>query len=60
MPLRLIAVFSACQDIVIDAYRIESFTLQDQGIATMLYIYGYRLGMLVSGGFALYLATTLT
>jgi len=55
----LIAVFSACQDIVIDAYRIESFTLQDQGIATMLYIYGYRLGMLVSGGFALYLATTL-
>ncbi len=53
----LIAVFSACQDIVIDAYRIENFTLQDQGIATMIYVYGYRFGMLISGGFALYLAT---
>ena len=54
----LIAVFSACQDIVIDAYRIENFSLQDQGIATMIYIYGYRLGMLLSGGFALFLATS--
>jgi len=53
----LIAVFSACQDIVIDSYRIENFILQDQGIATMIYIYGYRFGMLFSGGFALYLAT---
>ena len=53
----LIAVFSACQDIVIDAYRIENFTLQNQGIATMIYVYGYRFGMLISGGFALYLAT---
>jgi PAT family beta-lactamase induction signal transducer AmpG len=55
----LIAVFSACQDIVIDAYRIEHFTQQDQGIATMLYIYGYRFGVLFAGGFALFLSTTI-
>jgi len=56
----LIAIFSACQDIVIDAYRIEIFTGKDQGFATMLYIYGYRLGMLFSGGLALFLASKIS
>jgi len=45
----LIAFCSASQDIVIDAWRIETFPpgLQPAGMAT--YVWGYRVGMLVSG-----------
>ncbi len=52
----LIAVFSATQDMAIDAYRIEKVKAEDQGIATSFYVYGYRIGMLVSGAFALVLS----
>jgi PAT family beta-lactamase induction signal transducer AmpG len=52
----LIAFSSATQDLVIDAYRIENFQPQDQGIAASSYVYGYRIGMLVSGAFALVLS----
>ncbi len=52
----LIAFASASQDIVIDAYRIELFKKEDQGLAAGLYVYGYRLGMLISGALALVLA----
>jgi PAT family beta-lactamase induction signal transducer AmpG len=51
-----IAFVSATQDIVIDAYRIEKITDEDQGIATAFYIYGYRIGVLFTGAFALYLS----
>ncbi len=51
-----IAFFSASQDIVIDAYRIESLAPQQQGAGSAVTIYGYRLGMLISGAGALYLA----
>lgn len=51
-----IAFFSASQDIVIDAYRIESLRPQQQGAGSAVTIYGYRLGMLVSGAGALFLA----
>ncbi len=49
----LIAFFSASQDIVIDAYRIESIKEENQAIAASMYIYGYYIGMLVSGALAL-------
>ncbi len=52
----LIAFFSASQDIVIDAYRIESLSPQQQGAGSAVTIYGYRLGMLISGAGALFLA----
>ena len=52
----LIAFFSASQDIVIDAYRIESLSPQQQGAGSAMSVYGYRLGMLVSGAGALFLA----
>ncbi len=50
----LIALFSATQDIAIDAYRREIMTDDEQGIGASLYVYGYRLGMLVSSGFGLW------
>ena len=48
---------SATQDIVIDAYRIESAGVQLQALMSATYIAGYRIGMLVAGAGALYLAS---
>lgn len=52
----LVALFSASQDIVIDAYRREILPDEELGLGSSLYVTGYRLAMLVSGAFALYLA----
>ncbi len=46
----LIATASATQDIAVDAWRIESFDADDQGLATAIYIWGYRLAMLAASG----------
>jgi PAT family beta-lactamase induction signal transducer AmpG len=51
-----ICFVSATQDIVVDAYRIEEIKPEDQGIATGMYVYGYRIGMLISGAVALFLS----
>lgn len=48
---------SATQDIVIDAFRIESAPSEMQGILSSTYIAGYRGGMIASGAGALYLAS---
>jgi MFS transporter, PAT family, beta-lactamase induction signal transducer AmpG len=50
---------SATQDIVIDAYRIESAESEMQAICSATYIAGYRVAMIVSGAGALYLASYL-
>lgn len=47
---------SATQDIVIDAYRIESADKSLQTILSAMYVAGYRVGMIVAGAGALYLA----
>jgi len=47
---------SATQDIVIDAYRIDSADDDLQALMSSTYIAGYRIGMLVAGAGALYLA----
>ncbi|KZY35333.1 MULTISPECIES: MFS transporter [unclassified Oleiphilus] len=49
---------SATQDIVIDAYRIESVGTDLQALMSSTYIAGYRIGMLVSGAGALLLASS--
>ena len=48
---------SATQDIVIDAYRIECAGEELQALLSSTYIAGYRIGMLVAGAGALYLAS---
>lgn len=48
---------SATQDIVIDAYRIEIAGPQQQGLLSSAYIAGYRVGMIVAGAGALFLAS---
>jgi PAT family beta-lactamase induction signal transducer AmpG len=52
----LITLFSASQDVVLDAYRREILPDEELGLGSSLYVNGYRLAMLVSGAFALYLA----
>ncbi len=53
----LLGFSSATQDIVIDAYRIESADPSLQAMMSSTYIAGYRIGMLVSGAGALFLAS---
>jgi len=52
----LLGFMSATQDIVIDAYRIESAPPELQGLLSSAYIAGYRLGMIVAGAGVLFLA----
>lgn len=55
----LVAFISATQDIVIDAYRREDLPDEELGLGSSLYVYGYRLGMLLAGGGGLILADTI-
>ena len=51
-----VALFSATQDIVIDAFRIECDEVSMQGVLAAAYQYGYRVALLFSGAGALYIA----
>ncbi|MBW1997518.1 MAG: AmpG family muropeptide MFS transporter [Deltaproteobacteria bacterium] len=52
----LVTFFSASQDIVVDAYRREDFSNEELGLASSLYINGYRVGMLLASGGGLIMA----
>jgi PAT family beta-lactamase induction signal transducer AmpG len=51
-----VALFSASQDIVIDAYRIEILDRKEQGAGAAMTQAGYRLGAISAGAGALFLA----
>jgi PAT family beta-lactamase induction signal transducer AmpG len=55
----MIAFLSASQDIVIDAWRIETFASAEQGMALAAYIWGYRVALLLGGAGVIWLATPL-
>ena len=52
----VVALFSASQDVVIDAYRIEAVDREFQGAMAANYVFGYRIAVLVSGAGALVIA----
>lgn len=52
----VVACFSATQDIVIDAYRVEVLTPEEQAAGAVVGVFGYRVGMLLSGAGGLALA----
>jgi PAT family beta-lactamase induction signal transducer AmpG len=54
-----VAFFSASQDIIIDAYRIEILDEDQQGAGAAMTQAGYRFGLLASGAGALYLSTNM-
>ena len=56
----LVAFSSASQDIVIDAYRRESLSDEEQTIGASAYVLGYRIGALAAGAGGLILADYMT
>lgn len=52
----VVAVLSASQDIVIDAYNTELLSSEQRAAGAAVYVFGYRTAMLVVGTVALYLA----
>ncbi len=56
----LVAFFSASQDIVVDAYRREDLADEELGLGSSMYLYGYRMGMLLASGGGLIMADHLS
>lgn len=55
-----VAFASATQDIALDAYRIESASMDKQGALAAMYQTGYRLAMIWAGAGALWIAARAT
>jgi MFS transporter, PAT family, beta-lactamase induction signal transducer AmpG len=55
----LVATASATQDIVVDAFRVESLSESEQAAGMASYVAAYRIGMLVSGAGALFLVSAI-
>ncbi len=53
----LVATTSATQDIVVDAFRVESLSESEQAAGMASYVAAYRIGMLVSTAGALFLVS---
>lgn len=67
--LYLLAIFafitsflSATQDIILDAYRVESFNNDPEKLSSgvAIFVLGYRLGLIFSGAGAIYLASKIS
>lgn len=54
-----VTLFSASQDIVVDAYRREDLSDNQLGLGSSLYVIGYRVGMVLAGSGGLILADRL-
>jgi len=52
----IVAVLSASQDIVLDAYNADLLSPEQRAAGAAVYVLGYRAAMLVVGTFALFLA----
>lgn len=50
------AFLSTSQDIVINAYQIEILPQEQRGLGAAIYVTGWRIGAIISGGLALVLA----
>ena len=56
----LVTIASASQDIVLDAYRIESFSSKEQGAGVAIFVLGYRFGLIFSGAGAIWMASVMS
>lgn len=52
----LAAIFGATQDIAIDAYRTDTLLAEERGLASALFVGGWRIGALLASGVALIVA----
>ncbi|WP_341756481.1 MULTISPECIES: AmpG family muropeptide MFS transporter [unclassified Candidatus Tisiphia] len=55
----IISFLSSAKDTVLGALRTEIIAKESQGAASGIYIFGYRIGMLISGSGAIYLSSHL-
>ena len=55
----LVAAIPSTQDIVVDAFRVESLPESEQAAGMASYVAAYRIGMLVSTAGALFLVSAL-
>lgn len=55
----VIAFLSSAQDAILGALRTEIIAKESQGATAGIYIFGYRIGMLISGPAAIYLSAHL-
>jgi PAT family beta-lactamase induction signal transducer AmpG len=55
----LVATVSATQDIVVDAFRVESLPENEQAAGMASYVAAYRIGMLISTAGALFLVSAI-
>jgi PAT family beta-lactamase induction signal transducer AmpG len=55
--LIVIVLLGATYDIAMEAYRIELFSKSKSGIGNAFVVYGFRVGFIISGIFALFLST---
>ncbi len=53
----IISFLSSAQDSILGALRTEIITQESQGAVSGIYIFGYRIGMLISSSGAIYLST---
>ena len=51
-----VTFWSATQDIIIDAYRIDTVNPEEQTLGSVVAVTGYRIGMLVAGAGAMFLS----
>jgi PAT family beta-lactamase induction signal transducer AmpG len=53
----LVSFFSSTKDSVLNAWRSEILEGENQGAATGLYIFGYRIGLLISSSLTIYISS---
>lgn len=51
-----LAIFATCQDAAIDAYRVECLQFNEYNMGATSALLGYRLALMIAGGFALIMA----
>lgn len=52
----LVSLFASAQDTILGALRTEMVSREQQGEISGIYIFGYRIGMLISGSGAIYIS----
>lgn len=56
----IVAFFASVQDTILSAFRTEIVNKEALGFTSGIYIFGYRIGMLLAGSGAIYLSAYLT
>jgi PAT family beta-lactamase induction signal transducer AmpG len=56
----ILAFVAVCTDITLDSYRVDiSNAKNNYGISSSMFVFGYKMGMLVAGAGAIFLSTSL-